>query len=373
MTTNVVAEQVEQQGNHQLGNDEDATIILADASTIYLGDMSPRSYFAPSANCFENDRPIPCPDSTIVTKTDAKTGFTIIASKRKQNGELSSISVRDTINSGHRVPIQSGVSKKNRNDADPIAGANGEDHRSSSKLLTEAITSSVKVNVRRYLHKEQEMELQGVSGSPCTSYREIELAVVAESSFCQAVGGPTNVDMAVDVIVANVASEYEINSLCFTIVITHYEKHCDPSNDPYRKGVDLNVSGCSSKNNSNNNNNEEYGLLDHFEDFWNANRTNVHRDVAELFTGTPLECGPCNLGAIDPAPNSKRCCTVGCSRPKKSCSNLENSYGVSWVTYSSSHVARSNLVAHEIAHTLGKVSFHQCTRTCDTVAIALNY
>jgi hypothetical protein len=54
----------------------------------------------------------------------------------------------------------------------------------------------------------------------CTSYRGIELAIVAESSFCQAVGGPAQVDMAVDVIIANVASEYEINSQCFTT--SHY-------------------------------------------------------------------------------------------------------------------------------------------------------
>jgi hypothetical protein len=46
-------------------------------------------------------------------------------------------------------------------------------------------------------------------------------------------------------------------------------------------GVDLKTSGCGE---------EEYGLLDFFQDYWNANRTAVHRDLAQLFSGTGLQC-----------------------------------------------------------------------------------
>ena len=52
--------------------------------------------------------------------------------------------------------------------------------------------------------------------------------------------------------------------------------------------MELNHSGCGGE-----------GLLDFFQDYWNANRQGVHRDVAELFSGTGLECdsdGSCTIG-----------------------------------------------------------------------------
>ena len=63
---------------------------------------------------------------------------------------------------------------------------------------------------------------------------------------------------------------------------------CDQDNDPYVPGVETNKSGCGDE-----------GLLDFFQDYWNANRQGVHRDVAELFSGTGLECdsdGSCTIG-----------------------------------------------------------------------------
>ena len=87
--------------------------------------------------------------------------------------------------------------------------------------------------------------------------------------------------------------------------------------------------------------------MDCFQDYWNANRRNVHRDVAELFTGVGYECDDDG-------------CTIGCAYVAETCETFRNgdidlssSYGINWVTYTSNSVKRSNLVAHEIGHTVG--------------------
>ena len=89
----------------------------------------------------------------------------------------------------------------------------------------------------------------------------------------------------------------------------------------------MNLSGCSNE-----------GLLDYFQDYWNANRQGVPRDVAELFSGTGLEC-------------SSGSCVIGCAYVRATCGSF--AYGVNYVTYTTNTVGQSNLVAHEIGHTVG--------------------
>ena len=79
----------------------------------------------------------------------------------------------------------------------------------------------------------------------CTFYREVEVAVAVESSFCQTFG-EAYVDFWVQRIMADVAADYQRDGLCFTVVVSHYEKHCDPETNPYREGVLMNKSGCGS-------------------------------------------------------------------------------------------------------------------------------
>ena len=81
--------------------------------------------------------------------------------------------------------------------------------------------------------------------------------------------------------------------------------------------------------------------MDFFQKYWNSNRGNIKRDVAELFSGTGLEC-------------SGGSCVIGCAYVGTSCSSLAGSYGVNWVTFNMNSVLQSTLVSHEIGHTLGK-------------------
>ena len=97
--------------------------------------------------------------------------------------------------------------------------------------------------------------------------------------------------------------------LTYHLSFSRLTQHCNPNTDPYKPGVDLNPSGCSNE-----------GLLDFFQDYWNAERGTVHRDVAELFSGTGLECDPDGS------------CTIGCAFVGETCDNLSRSYGVNWVS-----------------------------------------
>ena len=83
---------------------------------------------------------------------------------------------------------------------------------------------------------------------------------------------------------------------------------CNPNTDPYKKGVKTNKSGCGSNEN---------GLLDEFQTFWNDNRKNVKRDLAQLMSGTGLEC-------------SDGSCVIGCAYVAASCKSPKFSYGVNW-------------------------------------------
>lgn len=114
----------------------------------------------------------------------------------------------------------------------------------------------------------------------CTSFRTIELAVAYESSFCASnQNDASNSDTSVMYIIAGISQKYQQESLCVKVELSHLEGHCDSGTDPYKEMVAINSSGCSS-----------YGLLDMFQDFWERERKEVHRDSAHLFSGTGLEC-----------------------------------------------------------------------------------
>lgn len=74
------------------------------------------------------------------------------------------------------------------------------------------------------------------------------------------------------------------------------------------------------------------GLLDQFQDSWNATQGGVTRDIAHLFTGKNLDGSTIGIAYI----------SVIC--------NLSSGYGVSESLFSSSMLMRASLTAHEIGH-----------------------
>ena len=57
--------------------------------------------------------------------------------------------------------------------------------------------------------------------------------------------------------------------------------------------------------------------MDEFQKFWNNNRKGVKRDLAQLLSGTGLEC-------------SGGSCVIGCAYVGASCAAPDFSYGVNW-------------------------------------------
>ena len=76
-------------------------------------------------------------------------------------------------------------------------------------------------------------------------------------------------------------------------------------------------------------------LLAEFQNYWNANRGGVQRDVAHLFTGRPM--GQSSGGAIGIAYVGAIC-------------NLGSSYGVSQSRYTANLTRRVAVTAHEVGH-----------------------
>merc|ERR1740124_1872910 len=91
--------------------------------------------------------------------------------------------------------------------------------------------------------------------------------------------------------------------------------------------VDLNQSGCGTP-----------GLLQGFVNYWNDNRSSINRDVAQLFSGTGLEC-------------SGGRCVIGCAYIGQLCNIF--SYGVNYATFSGNANSVEVLVAHELGHNCG--------------------
>ena len=290
----------------------DKKLKLADGSSITLTDLQPKSVFAASARCYDDGQLVPCPSSTVSTRTDANTSILVA---HDAAGNVASVKVRQ--GQGPAQVFQA---------VTPGVFTSIPDEALDPDFASRFILQDKDTQVRRQLRQRVERQLQG----PCTEFRVVEVAVAVESSFCADVGGTNNVDAKVQSIMADVAFDYEQEGLCFTTVISHYEKFCDAAEDPYVEGVASNLSGCGGT-----------GLLDFFQNYWNNNRQGVARDVAELFSGTGLEC-------------SSQGCVIGCAYVRQTCSNPSASYGVNWVSYTSNTVAQSNLVSHEIGHTVGE-------------------
>ena len=163
------------------------------------------------------------------------------------------------------------------------------------------------------------------TGCPAKS---IKLALAFDSSYCSNRGGFNNAVASLTTAVAGVAALYEA-STCLTVNLGYIEGYCDPSTDVYKPGVDTNLSGCGDE-----------GILDFFQDYWNANRASVDRDLAHFAGGTGLEC-------------NTNGCVIGCAYVNVMCTNPSISYGVNYMTFSSNQGLLNTLLAHEIGHNAG--------------------
>lgn len=161
--------------------------------------------------------------------------------------------------------------------------------------------------------------------SSCSTYRNFQLALAFDSSFCSQFGGFSQAKAEVEKIVAFASTRFfRLPGLCVNLQIVHLEGYCSSSSDPYYKG-DF-PSGCNGR-----------GMLHEFQDFWNSNRNSVHRDAAHLFRN--------KLFSPDQG-------VAGCAYVDTLC-DLKSAYGVNDVTTYRDLGGRAYLFAHELGHTAG--------------------
>lgn len=110
----------------------------------------------------------------------------------------------------------------------------------------------------------------------CTSYKEVELAIAYDSTFCSAVAG-NDENVARSVVEQAVARAWALyEPICVRVKVTHLEGFCDPSKDPYVEVVrNAYHIGCSGGG----------GALQNFQSMWEKSRRDVRRDTAHFFIG----------------------------------------------------------------------------------------
>lgn len=254
----------------------------------------------------------------------------------KQNGEETLLFSRDEDNSIRGVYVYSDTGDLNleftrvdENQFVPIA-SDSVDFESLNKRFSygnEEHSDDFSRNLEN-VSSPYESESRGTQRA-CSSFKVIELAVAYESSFCAKNGGnEASARAKVESIVAGVSLKYQQTGLCTKVEIVYMEGYCNKSSDPYTTMVALNKSGCGND-----------GLLNRFQDYWNADKTAIVRDDAQLFTGTGLECF------------SNGACVIGCAYLSRLCNT--GAYGVNYATFTSTLNSLQVLVAHELGHNCG--------------------
>lgn len=154
-------------------------------------------------------------------------------------------------------------------------------------------------------------------------FREIEMAVAYDSSFCSMYGGEEEATKVVKSIIDAVNKRY-VTSICVKVRLVYIEAQCNKDSDPYRAILGLDNAEQS---------------LDKFREYWNDNRRSVQRDVAHLFSGTELE-------------DSFLSDTNGIAYLETVCSS-SSAYGINEFTdYEDTHY-QTYLVSHELGHNAG--------------------
>ncbi|CAJ1956325.1 unnamed protein product [Cylindrotheca closterium] len=175
-----------------------------------------------------------------------------------------------------------------------------------------------------------------VKGS-CKTYKEVEVAIAYDSTFCAQVAG-NDENMARSVVeqaVARASVLYE--PMCVLLRVTHLEGFCDPWKDPYVQAVQNAYHiGCSGGK----------GTLQNFQNIWETSRADVHRDTAHFFIGKAYP------GSV-----------IGCAYIQSTPSLCGSySYGVNQLSFTKNRQLQGNLFAHELGHNMGAGHFFDNNR-----------
>lgn len=185
-------------------------------------------------------------------------------------------------------------------------------------------------NTERLLYNHMDEQRQ-TDTATCKFYLVLELAIAYESSFCRKYGGKEGADQKAASVVVHTSNMFQ-NYLCVKIKISHLEGYCDSKIDPYKQFVDKKISGCDRK-----------GLVHDVRTYWMNNRKEIHRDAMNLLSGTELEI--IDAGAV-----------VGCAFRGKIC-DVDYSFGVDYIPFTSSQKLQAGLVAHELGHICGATHY----------------
>lgn len=314
---------------------QNSLVFPGTGQVVSLDDLKPFKVYSNNAKCFEDDQEVSCGKRQTVFTT--KDGKALVSTNG--NGKIISIKARGQTTLQAVVPGEVFTSIT-ADDVDPDFESQFilKDEEASDESLRRSLRGQVAEQLAATATNDRHLQ----SGN-----RVVELAIATESSFCATIGA-ANVESKVTSIIADMAFDYEQSDLGFTVQMVHRESYCDPSSDPYKPGVDTNRSGCG-----------DVGLLDFFQDYWNANRQSIARDSAQLFSGTGLEC-------------SSAGCVIGCAYVGVTCSNPSAAYGVNYATYTSNTVAQSNLISHELGHNLGSNHDAQVTENTGFIMYPFN-
>jgi len=157
----------------------------------------------------------------------------------------------------------------------------------------------------------------------CSSYRQIDLAVAYDSSFCADFNWDKDAaDDEVFSIVSMVSSKYQQEDLCVKVKLSHLEGYCSPDTDPYKMYVDSKTLGCKHSNMG-------VGVLGGLRKIWIDERSHIHRDVVQLFVGKTVD------GSENCTTNGW--CVRGCAQAKKKYMHADI-----WLRIFSTHAHKTN-------------------------------
>jgi len=156
----------------------------------------------------------------------------------------------------------------------------------------------------------------------CGVYRQIDVAIAFDSSFCKFMGGFNAAVQRVQYIVALASNKFKQQGLCLSLKLKAVDGRCKGNDDPYKKMMYW-KSGCLTNK----------GLYQDFTSYFRSNMKQIPRDAAHLFTARTMD-GP-----------------IGCSGLGSLCGRF--AYGVNQMSFTSDLTLQTSLFAHELAHNCG--------------------
>ena len=198
-------------------------IRISDGSSFTLDGLKAVSVFSSEAKCHRDGVQVRCPAPTVFSK-DFNNRKVVVSMDSK--GYIDSVKVKgkgktevlQAIAPGFIVNIPEVALDSEFFEKFEMRANDPEDR----------VRRQLRGNIAAHASQQQ----RGLQSS-CSSYRIVEVAVAVESSFCAAVG-ESNVEAKVASLMADVATDYEADGLCFSAVVSHLEVYCNSATDPCR-------------------------------------------------------------------------------------------------------------------------------------------